>query len=141
MTSKLKKNSSSLSFSLSRWFRKATTNTPTFAILTIAVVVYSVFIFGGGIYTIINHPPTSAYYNNQFYFIYPSLSSQFVSDTIISMMLYALGFIGFLIIYQSSKSAYKPRQAYMMLVIGVALVFMSYIFLEGVIAYKQSNGQ
>ena len=30
-----------------------------------------------------------------------------------------LGFVGLLAIYQSTKSAYKPRQAYMLLVIGV----------------------
>ena len=44
-------------------------------------------------------------------------------------------------IYQSSKSAYKPRQAYMMLVIGVTLLLIAYIFLEGAIAFKSSGGQ
>ena len=130
MTSKLKKNSSSISFSLSRWFHRLSTGAPSLTIFTIALVAYSLFIFGGGLYTVINHPAPSAYYNGNFYFLYPSLSSQFISDTIVSMLLYALGFLGLFIIYQSSKSAYKPRQAYMMLVIGVSLLLLSYIFLE-----------
>jgi len=141
MTTKLKKSSSSVSFSLSRWFRRATTNAPAFGILTIAAIAYTLFIFGGGLFTVINHPQVSAYYNGNFYFLYQSLSSQFVSDTFVSVMLYALGFIGLLLIYQSSKSAYKPRQAYMMLVIGVSLFFLSYIFLEGAINYKATGGQ
>jgi hypothetical protein len=141
MTTKLKKSSSSMSFSLSRWFRKISTNAPT-AFLVMAVgISYAIFLFGGGLYTLINHPSPSAYVNNQFYFLYPDLSSQFISDTLISVILYALGFVGLLAIYQSSKSAYKPRQAYMLLIIGVTLLLLSYVFLEGSIAFKANGGK
>ena len=69
-------------------------------------------------------------------FIYPELSQQFIADTIISVMLYAIGFVGLLTIYQSTKYAYNPRQAYMMLVIGVTLLLLAYIFLEDAILIK-----
>jgi hypothetical protein len=141
MTSKIKKSSSSVSFSLSRWFRKLTTNAPTAFIVTAVGISYAIFLFGGGLYTLINHPQPSAYVNNQFYFLYPDISSQFVADTLISVALYALGFVGLLAIYQSSKSAYKPRQAYMLLVIGVALLLLSYVFLEGSISFKINQGR
>jgi hypothetical protein len=141
MTSKLKKNSESMSFSLSRWFRKFTQNAPTAAIVTVVGIFYAMFIFGGGLYTLINHPQPSAYVNNQFYFLYPDISSQFISDTLISVTLYVLGFIGLLAIYQSSKSAYKPRQAYMLLIVGVALLLLSYVFLEGAISFKINGGK
>jgi hypothetical protein len=98
-----------------------------------------VFLFGGGLYTIILQPLPSAYYNNRFYFLYPDLSYQFVADTVIAAMLYVIGFIGMLTIYQSTKYAYKPRQAYMMLVIGLALLLMAYIFLEDSILIKLSG--
>ena len=140
MSSKIKKQSSSVSFSLSRWFSKLSTTTPSSLIITVAGVLYSIFIFGGGLFTLITRPPPSAYVNSQFYFLYPSISSQFVSDTIIAVILYGFGFIGLLAIYQSTKSAYNPRQAYMLLVIGVAFLLMSYIFLEGAIAFKTSGG-
>ena len=141
MTTKLKKSSSELSFSLSRWFRKLSTNAPTAFILTVVGVSYAVFLLGGGLYTLINRPLPSAYVNNQFYFLYPDLGSQFVADTIISVTLYALGFAGLMAIYQSTKSAYKPRQAYMLLVIGVAFLLLSYVFLEGSIQFKASGGR
>ncbi len=51
-------------------------------------------------------------------------------------MLYAIGFAGLLAVYQSTKYAYKPRQAYMMLVIGVTLLLLAYIFLEDAIQIK-----
>jgi hypothetical protein len=141
MTTKLKKSSSNMSFSLSRWFRKISTNAPTAFLVTAVGISYVIFLFGGGLYTLINHPSPSAYVNNQFYFLYPDISSQFISDTLISVTLYVLGFGGLLSIYQSSKSAYKPRQAYMLLVIGVALLLLSFVFLEGSIAFKANRGQ
>ena len=140
MSSKIKKRSSSVSFSLSRWFRKISTGASSTLIITAVGISYAMFIFGGGLYTLITHPLPSAYVSGRFYFLYPSLSSQFISDTVVSVILYALGFIGLLMIYQSTKSAYKPRQAYMMLVIGVTFLLLAYIFLEGAIAFKASGG-
>lgn len=141
MTTKLKKSSSNMSFSLSRWFRKISTNAPTAFLVTTVGISYVIFLFGGGLYTLINQPSPSAYVNNQFYFLYPDISSQFISDTLISVTLYVLGFFGLLSIYLSTKSAYKPRQAYMLLVVGVTLLLLSFVFLEGSIAFKANRGQ
>jgi hypothetical protein len=139
MSKKVKKQTSSMSFSLSRWFRKISTAKPSTFFVSIIVIASAVFLFGGGLYTIIIQPLPSAYVSGRFYFLYPDLGSQFVSDTVISVMLYAIGFIGILAIYQSTKYAYKPRQAYMMLVIGVMLLFLAYVFLEDSILIKLSR--
>jgi len=141
MTTKLKKSSSNMSFSLSRWFRKISTNAPTAFLVTSVGISYVIFLFGGGLFTLINQPSPSGYFNNQFYFLYPDISSQFISDTLISVTLYVLGFFGLLSIYLSTKSAYKPRQAYMLLVVGVTLLLLSVVFLEGSIAFKANRGQ
>ncbi len=138
MSDKIKRNSSSMSYSLSRFFRRLSTNAPSITILTVVGLAYALFIFGGGLYTLIMRPIPAYISGSRFFFVYPGISQQFVADTAVSAILYALGFAGLLIIYQSSKSAYKPRQAYMMLVIGVALLFLSYIFLEGVINFKST---
>jgi len=136
MSGRIKKSSSSLSFSMSKWFRRLSTSAPSIAVISIVVIAYALFVFGGGLYTIINRPVPSAYVNGRFYFLYPQISAQFVSDTIVSVTLYALGFAGLFVIYQSTKSAYKPRQAYMMLIIGITLFLISYLFLEGAINFK-----
>jgi hypothetical protein len=139
MSKKVKKQTASMPFSLSRWFRKISTAQPSTFIVSIIVIASAVFLFGGGLYTIIIQPLPSAYVSGRFYFLYPDLSYQFISDTVISTMLYTMGFIGILAIYQSTKHAYKPRQAYMMLVIGVALLFFAYAFLEGALNIKLSG--
>ena len=139
MSKKVKKQTSSMSFSLSRWFRKISTAKPSAFVISIIVIASALFLFGGGLYTIIEKPLPSAYVSGRFYFLYPDLGGQFISDTVISVMLYAIGFIGLLAVYQSTKYAYKPRQAYMMLVIGLALLLMAYIFLEDSILIKLSG--
>jgi len=46
------------------------------------------------------------------------------------MILYVLGFAGLLIIYQATKYAYKPRQAYIMLIMGITFIVISFAFVE-----------
>ena len=136
MSKKDKRRASSMSFSLSRWFSKISTTKPSSFIVSIIVIAYAIFLFGGGLYTIISSPLPAYYTGSGFLFIYPELGSQFISDSVISVMLYAIGFAGLLAIYQSTKYAYKPRQAYMMMVIGVSLLLLAYIFLEDAIMIK-----
>ena len=141
MSKKVKKpapsSTSPLSFSLSRWYRRVSTTQPSTFIITAIILGYAIFLFGGGLFTITSKDILpSMYYNGKFIFLYPDISSQFISDTAISVILYALGFAGLVTIYQSTKSAYKPRQAYMMLIVGVTFVLLSYIFLEGAIQFK-----
>ena len=140
MSQKIKKRTSSMSFSMNRWFRRISTAKPSTFIITAVLISYTIFLFGGGLFTIITQPLPAVYYNSRFYFLYPDLSSQFISDTVISAMLYAVGFIGLLAIYQSTKYAYKPRQAYIMLVVGVTLLLLAYIFLEDAILVKLGGG-
>jgi len=136
MSKKVKRQASSMSFSLSRWFSKISTTKPSSLVISIVVIAYTIFLFGGGLYTIISSPLPAFYTGSGFIFLYPELGRQFIADTVISVMLYAIGFAGLLAIYQSTKYAYKPRQAYMMLVIGVTLLLLAYIFLEDAILIK-----
>jgi hypothetical protein len=137
MSEKLKKTSENMSFSLSRWFRKLYANAPITFIVTAAGLAYAIFLFGGGLFTLINNPaPAYPLENGRILFLYPDISNQFGADTFISVILYSLGFFGVLSIYQSTKSANKPKQAYMLLIVGVALLALSYIFLETAVFYK-----
>jgi hypothetical protein len=136
MAKKVKKQASSTSFSLGRWFSKITTAKPSSLVLTLIVTGYAIFLFSGGLYTIISSPLPAFFTGKSYIFIYPELGRQFISDTVIAGMLYTIGFAGLLAVYQSTKYAYKPRQAYMMLIIGVTLLLLAYIFLEDAILIK-----
>ena len=136
MSKRAKKRASSTSFTLSRLFDKISTAKPSSFTISIIVIAYAIFLFGGGLYSITSEPLPAYYTGSGFLFLYPELGGQFLSDSIIAVTLYAMGFVGFLAVYQSTKYAYKPRQAYMMLVIGVTLLLMAYIFLEDAILIK-----
>jgi hypothetical protein len=136
MSKTVKKSISSLSFSLNRLYRTISTAKPSNLIIPILSIAFAVFLFGGGLYDIIMKPLPAVYYGGRFLFLYPQLSEQFIGDSIVSMTLYAFGIIGLLTIYQSTKYVYKPKQAYMMLIIGIVLLLLAYIFLEAAIQIK-----
>ncbi|MDH5375186.1 MAG: hypothetical protein OEZ21_09505 [Candidatus Bathyarchaeota archaeon] len=136
MSRKVKKKVSSLPYSINRFYRKISTAKPSTLILSAIAIAIAVFLFGGGLYTIIMKPLPSVYYGGRFLFLYPQLSEQFVTDSVIAMILYSLGIIGLILMYQSTKYAYKTRQAYMMFVVGTVLIFIAYILLETTINIK-----
>ncbi|HEY4675457.1 MAG TPA: hypothetical protein VIH48_05335 [Candidatus Bathyarchaeia archaeon] len=136
MSRKVKKTFSSLPYSMNRFYYRISTTKPSTLILSVVAIGIAIFLFGGGLYSIIMKPLPAVYYGGRFIFLYPRLSEQFVSDSIVATTLYTLGTVGLISMYQSTKYAYKPRQAYMMFLGGIVLLFMSYIFLEAVIQIK-----
>jgi len=136
LSRKVKKRVSSLPYTLNRIYKRISKAKPSTFILSAIAIAFAVFLFGGGLYTIIVKPLPSVYYGGKFLFLYPQLSEQFVSDSMVAMILYSLGIIGLILMYQSTKYAYRPRQAYMMFMIGVVLLFIAYIFLETTINIK-----
>lgn len=121
---------------MNKLYHTIATSRPSNLIVPAIVVGFAVFLFGGGLYDVIVQPLPAVYYSGRFLFLYPQLSEQFISDSIVAMTLYALGVMGLIAVYQSTKYVYKPRQAYMMLMIGIILLLMAYIFLEASIRQK-----
>jgi len=99
-------------------------------------IAFAIFLFGGGLYIIINKPLPAVYYNQRFYFLYPQLSEEFIFDMVTATILYTLGLAGLLAVYQSTKSAYNPRQAHMTFVIGFTLLLLAFLLIEVMIRIK-----
>jgi hypothetical protein len=136
MSRKVKRGISSASFSMSKLYHRISKLKLSTLIISIITVAFTVFMLGGGLYDIITAPLPAATYQGRILIVYPGLSEQFIGDSIVAMMIYAVGVAGVLIMYQSTRYAYKPRQAYIMLMVGVICLFVAYIFLEATIAYK-----
>ncbi len=136
MSRTAKKKISSLSYSINRFYGRVSTTKPSTLILSALAISAAIFLFGGGLYNIIMKPLPAVYYGGRFIFLYPQLSEQFISDSIVVTILYSLGIIGLILMYQSTKYAYRPRQAYMTIMVGAALLFIAYIFLEASIQIK-----
>jgi hypothetical protein len=140
MSRTVKRRVSSLSFSMNKLYRTITNAKPSNLLIPTLAIAVAVFLFAGGVYDLIQRPLAAVFYNNQFLFLNPYLTEQFVSDSILAGIIYSLGVIGLIIVYQSTKYVYKPRQAYMMLMIGLTLALLAYIFLELAIQAKLSGG-
>jgi hypothetical protein len=121
---------------MNKLYRRVSTTKPSTLILSIVAIGIAVFLFGGGVYDLTMKPFPAVYSGTHFILVDPRLSEQFISDSIVATILYSLGVIGLLAIYQSTKYAYKPRQAYMMLIVGAVLLLLAYIFLESAIQQK-----
>jgi hypothetical protein len=135
----MKKGITSLSYSMNKVYRRISTVKPSAVILSTLAVAFAVFMFSGGLYDIIMKPFPAVYYSGRFIFLYPQLSEQFISDSLIAMIMYSLGIIGLIAMYQSTKYAYKPRQAWMMFLMGITLLFLAYVLLETTIELKLSG--
>jgi hypothetical protein len=136
MSRTVKKRVSSLSYSINKFYQRVSAAKPSTFILSVIAIAIAIFLFGGGLYNIIMRPLPAVYYSGRFIFIYPQLSEQFITDSIVATTLYSLGILGLIFMYQSTKYAYKPRQAYMMFIVGIMLIFLAYVLLEAAIQIK-----
>jgi len=132
MSKWFRKRISSLAFSLQKTYWKIVTAKPSIFVVAAAVVAVSLFLLGGGIYDILLQPIVAIVASGgRIITFYPfGLTEQFLSESVIIMVYYALGVVGFLIAYRSTKYAYNPRQAYRFLLIGCALLIVAYVLVE-----------
>jgi hypothetical protein len=121
---------------MNKLYRRVSTAKPSTLILSIIAISAVIFLLGGGLYDLTVKPFPAIYSGGRFILVDPRLSEQFITDSVVAIILYSIGVVGLLAIYQSTKYAYKPRQAYMMFIVGVVLVLLAYIFLEAAIQEK-----
>jgi len=136
MSRTVKKKASSISYSFNKLYRRISTAQPSNLILSAIIIAILVFLFGGGLYDLIIRPYSAPYSGGTFILVDPRLSEQFIADSLVAIILFALGTLGLLAVYQSTKYAYKPRQAYMMFLVGAVLLLMAYVSLEVILHIK-----
>jgi len=92
---------------------------PSLLVIAFAATGLCVFLLGGGL----------SYFPRR-------LHEQVLLGSLTVMIVYAMGVAGFLLTYQSTKYAYKPRQAFMLLLTGVTLIFIAYLYIENFLYLK-----
>lgn len=137
LTNRIVKWFASLGFTLRRAYWKILTAKPSVFIVAAIVTSFSVFLLAGGIYDILEKPLAAIPYGSRVLFFYPyTLQAQAVIESVGVMVSYAMGAVGILLMYQSTKYAYKPRQAFMMLLSGVILILIAYFYIESLVFSK-----
>jgi len=105
------------------------------------IIVY--FILAGGIYDIVNQPivagsnPSTGTPILVFTVgLGGGIDEQFVLEGFVGAFLMFLGFLGFILLYESTKHFYNPSYATMLLIAGIALVAIAFIGCEWLISIK-----
>jgi hypothetical protein len=132
MSKRVNKQVSSFSYRLQKTYERIITSKPSLFVVGILAVALALFLLGGGIYDMMVEGIAVAYFGSggTLYVFYPSLSEQFLLESMLIMIFGAIGFAGFLMAYRSTKYAYNPRQAYQLLLVGCVLLIIAYILIE-----------
>ena len=132
MASWIKRRISSLTFFMQKAYWKIVTAKPSIFVIAVVVFAASVFLLGGGVYDLLEKPLVAVVQTGgRIIVFYPyAINEQLLLESIVVMTGYAIGVVGFLLTYQSTKYAYRPRQAYMLLLVGCVLIITAYIFIE-----------
>ena len=136
----IRKKLADFAFYIQRAYGKMVTAKPSMLVITVVAVAFSIFLLGGGVYDILEKPLLAIPLSGRWIFYYPyTVHEQSVLDSLIAMLLYAIGATGFWLTYQSTKYAYKPRQAFIFLLIGATFIVIAYLYIEYVIWLKLSS--
>ena len=132
MRTKIRRKLSSLAFFMQRTYQKTAKAKPSPFLITLAAIALSIFLLGGGVYDILEKPMSLVGLGESrwIYYIPYRLNEQSLTESLIVMFLYAIGAIGFLLMYQSTKYVYKPRPAFILLLIGAVLIVLAYVGCE-----------
>lgn len=132
MSGWIKKRITSLAFFMQKTHWKIVTARPSMFVIAAITVAASIFLLGGGIYDILEKPLLAIIQSGGSIVVYYpySLNEQFLVESIIIMIAYAIGTVGLILTYQSTKYVYRPRQAFILLLVGCVLIIISYIFTE-----------
>jgi len=102
---------------------------PSLRSITIILIAFGIFVLSGGVYSAVEimsgRALTMLPLARGWTFIYPgNLNMQTINESLISGMLYFLRAVGFYMVLRSVRLAYRPRQAYLTLIIGLMLVLL-----------------
>lgn len=98
---------------------------PSTTVSIIIALAFVGFVLAGGVYDILEHPisllPTTSGYS---VLIRGTLGQQTLNESLIAAFLYMLGLGGLYMLLRSTRFAYRPRNAYMLLMIGTITVLV-----------------
>jgi hypothetical protein len=110
---------------------------PSTTVLTLIVLAFVGFVLAGGIYDILEHPisllPTSSGYS---VLIKGTLGEQTLNESLIAAFLYLLGIAGLYMLLRSTRYAYRPRNAYLLLILGTLTTLLVVFYSTSLINAK-----
>jgi len=135
--SRIRRRFVSLGYATRKAYQKITTAKPSVFIVAAIITGLSIFFLGGGVYDVLEKPLVAIPIGTRILFFYPgTIQDQTILDSFFVMISYFFGVMGLLLVYQSTKYAYQPRQAFIMLLIGAMFILIAYVNVENLIYVK-----
>ena len=94
--------------------------------ISFAIVAFCVFILGGGIYNILDNPPSIIPLQNGYSSVHPYMNEQTSTEGYVIMLTNAFTIIGFYMTYRSTQIAYNRTSANRWLMAGIALIILGF---------------
>ena len=109
---------------------------PSPIILVFIMTAVMLLLFAGGVYDIMIQPLVLVPTPSSPIFYYYGLGEQSWSESFVAILLFGIGSAGGFLSYRSTRYAYKPREAAMLLAVGIIMIFLAFVGLEYVIRAK-----
>lgn len=108
-------------------------------VLFFAVIGLATFFLAGGIYDLLEKPvsllPRAS--EEGWTFIYPGgIGGQTLNESILSAILYLIGLGGLYMLFRSTRYAYRPRNAYILLIAGFVTTILVVYYAGALLAQK-----
>ncbi len=126
-----------------RFFRGPTARRikPSTTVIIISTLVFVGFILAGGVYDILERPisllPTASGYS---VVIRGTLGQQTLNESLIAGLLYMLGLGGLYMLLRSTRYAYRPRNAYLLLILGTITILIAVFYTNSLMNQKIGSG-
>jgi hypothetical protein len=104
---------------------------PSVTIITFIVLAFAIFSLAGGIYDLLERPVSllpSARPGGWTFLYRGSLNAQTLNESILASLLYLLGIAGLYMLYRSTRYAYRPRNAGLLLILGLAFTVVVVVY-------------
>ena len=94
--------------------------------LSFAVVLFCLFIIGGGIYNILESPPSIIPLQTGYSSLHPYMNEQTSTEGYVIMLINGFIIAGFYMTYRSTQVAYNRTAANRWLMAGIALIILGF---------------
>lgn len=111
----------------------------SWTVLFIASIALATFFLAGGIYDLLEKPVSLLPRSSQsgWTFIYPGgIGGQTLNESILSAILYLTGLSGLYMLFRSTRFAYRPRNAYLLMIIGFLTTVIVIYYSNALLAQK-----
>ena len=120
--------------------RRIVLPTPSKALGLAAIYAILFILQTGVVYLVYREPPAlGADSSGDPIFLYPGIQDSFIVEGIVASILIFTASTGFLLLYQASKYSYNRKLALRIMVIGMFMIIISYVFLQYMISVKLGN--